>query len=761
MWAKGSRSQRSLELHSLLVRAVKIHVLPDTVKRAFSTSKIFFPSGPAVGQTHFCMHTRWASTVSKRGVLLRVLRRSQLFQEKDLRTVEVLGKYLWPHSKEHRKRILLSLLSLGVAKVATIQAPLLLSKLVNSLGNLDPSDLVSPFGARLSSLLLIGAYGVARISSSGFNELRNALFSEVSQSACRDVSLYAFHHFHNISSLGFLQSHRTGELLTIITRGFKSVSQLLNIMIFQIIPTTAEFLLVLGILLHKVGYEVALITLVTMAAYMDFTRRITHKRTAYRKRMNSCEQRSNGLLSDSLINAETLKYLSGERRIYELYSALQETFKNSNVKVQTSLAFLNFGQNCILTGGLLSSMLFTTNKVLSGTLPIGSIVLVTSLLFQLAIPLNFIGMIYRETKLAMIDLGKLNKYLTVEPEAEEKRWISQEPLNKLDDRSSTVELYKVEAENGRMDGGSAIELKNVSFRFKTRIGGEHKHLETKEELKDLVIDDISLRIPLGKRIGLVGSSGSGKTTLARLIYRIFELESGSIEIFGRNITDFDIHEYRQCFSALPQDILLFNMSVADNLRLASRNVSLETMVAACRLAGVHENVIRMKKGYDTFVGERGCSLSGGERQRLGFARMLIKRSPIWILDEPTSALDQINHNNLVKILSKLHSYSISAGNSAKMTQPRETKYRDILDQIPNIKNGAEALSIVRLIDEIVRLPITMIIIAHRLSSVRNLDSIAYLEKGRVKEVGNHNQLIDNKMYYYQLWNKQHIDGILR
>ncbi|KAH8584942.1 ATM1-like ABC transporter with 6 transmembrane domains [Cryptosporidium sp. chipmunk genotype I] len=770
MWAFAQKSPnlKILKLHPLVLNRSStygIHCLGIFTPSLKRRRAFFFSDYKFSGSN--CMHAKPLSTyknknLSKENVLLSILKKSRFIQEKDSKNIEILTKYLWPKNKEYKRRIIFSLLSLGVAKFATIQVPLLLSRLIDTVGIFSSSDLSLSLTNKLNVLFLISSYGIARISSSGFNELRNALFSEVSQSACKDLSLKAFHHFHNVSNLSFIQSHKSGELLTIITRGFKSVSKLLNIMIFQIIPTTAEFLMVLGILLHKVGSEVALITLATMVAYMDFTRRITHKRTIYRKNMNTSEQKSNGLLSDSLINAETLKYLNGEKHIYDLYSKYQEIYKNSNVKVQTSLAYLNFGQNFIFTGGLLSAMLLTTNKVLAGTLPIGSIVLVTSLLFQLAIPLNFIGMIYRESKLTLIDLSKLNEYLTIKPKNASN---FQKGKNKLNSNIKILELYKevIPKETDPSSEKNSIKLENVSFGFPSTFGNEHTYIETSDASEDLVLNDLSLEIPLGKRMGLVGSSGSGKTTLAKLIYRIFEPNSGKIRIFGKKIEDFELHEYRNCFAVLPQDVLLLNMSIIDNLKIANSKTTLDEIKSACKLAGIHENILKMKSGYETIVGERGCSLSGGEKQRLGFARMLIKKSPIWILDEPTSALDLINHNFMVKILSFLHGHSVSNSNSSNISDKDDLrfKYKDIFSLIPYVRDKKEIESITKLIDDIVKLPLTIIVIAHRLSSVRNFDSIAYLEEGSVKEVGNHEQLIENKMQYYQLWNKQHIDSILK
>lgn len=769
MLAFNTTNSQLSKLRPLILIGASAHKIGHlrVLSSSFVGKRIFFCTSPRFSG-RYCMHTKPIATnveknLSKENLFVSILKKSRFIQEKDSKTIEILTKYLWPENKKFRRRIIFSLLSLGVAKLATIQVPLLLSRLIDTLGIISPSELSVSLTNKFNVLFLIGSYGAARISSSGFNELRNALFSEVSQSACRDLSLKAFNHFHNVSHLSFIQSHRSGELLTIITRGFKSVSQLLNIMIFQIIPTTAEFLMVLGILLHKVGSEVALITLATMIAYMDFTRRITHKRTIYRKNMNTSEQRSNGLLSDSLINVETLKYLNGENYIYELYSKFQEIYKNSNVKVQTSLAFLNFGQNFIFTGGLLSAMLITTNKVLKGTLPIGSIVLVTSLLFQLAIPLNFIGMIYRDTKLTMIDLSKLNEYLTIQPkktETSQKRYSKQ-----LDSSVRALDLYKKmnHEKSGSNSENNLIKLENISFSFPSIFGNDHTYLEASDVSDGLVVNNLSLDIPLGKKMGFVGSSGSGKTTLAKLIYRIFEPNSGKIRIFGREVEDFEIKEYRNCFAILPQDILLFNMSIIDNLKIANSNITLDEIMSACKLAGIHENILKMKRGYETVVGERGCTLSGGEKQRLGFARMLIKKSPIWILDEPTSALDLINHNFMVRMLSFLHSHSVSNAKFANICNQNDmgSKYSDIFGLIHYVKDKKEIETITKLIDEIVRLPITIIVIAHRLSSVRNFDLIAYFEDGSVKEVGNHEQLIENRMQYYQLWNKQHIDSILK
>ncbi|KAH7647180.1 ATM1-like ABC transporter [Cryptosporidium bovis] len=694
--------------------------------------------------------------------LIEILKKSRMISENNANNLHIVTKYLWPKNTEYRKRIVLSLLSLGIGKMATIQAPLLLSKLINNLGVIGSAGNLNSIRSSLNALFLIGSYGVAKISSSGFSELRNALFSSVSQSACRDVSLKAFHHFHNLSSLDFIQSHRAGELITIITRGSKSVSQLLNIMIFQIVPTTAEFILVLMLLLKKVGYEVTLVTLVTMFGYMDFTRRITHKRTLYRRDMNNSEQKSNGLLGDSLMNIETLKYLNCEKQLYDIYSNYQKVYMNSNIKVQTSLAFLNFGQNLIFTGGLLSTMLLTTKKILSGAIPIGSMVLVTSLLFQLAIPLNFIGMIYRETKLTMIDLKKLNEYMSIFPNNYyliENRKCTQDNHNASltvsevsNNHQKPLELYRDMNDKGNY---SSIKFEGVSFGYK-----KESHNDSKDTNK-VVISNLSLDIPLGKRMGLVGSSGSGKTTLSKLIFRIFEPYGGEIKIFNQNIRDFNIEEYRKCLSILPQDVLLLNMSVADNLKLANSNASLEDIKAACKLAGIHESIVKMDKGYDSIVGERGSSLSGGEKQRLGFARLLLKKSPIWILDEPTSSLDLINHNFIVKMLTMLHKHSNTLNEGDLRNIDSTNKYKDILDTIKCSHEDPEVKDIIRLIEDVVKYPLTIIVIAHRLSTVRDFEKIAYMDNGNIKEVGSHDDLIRNKMHYYQLWNKQHIESILQ
>ncbi|KAH8739662.1 ABC transporter [Cryptosporidium ryanae] len=697
------------------------------------------------------------NAIKRKSNLVEILKKCKIVNEHDATNLDIVTKYLWPENPQHRKRIVLSLLSLGIGKMATIQAPLLLSRLINNLEIMSSTANLNSIRSSLNALLLIGSYGIARISSSGFSELRNALFSSVSQSACREVSLKAFHHFHNLSSLDFIQNHRTGELITIITRGSKSVSQLLNIMIFQIVPTTAEFILVLGILLRKVGHEVALITLATMLGYMDFTRRITHKRTLYRKDMNNSEQKSNGLLSDSLTNIETLKYLNCEKQMYDLYSKYQRIYMNSNIKVQTSLAFLNFGQNLIFTGGLLSTMLLTTKKILSGMIPIGSIVLVTSLLFQLAIPLNFIGMIYRETKLTMIDLKKLNDYMSMF--ANNYNLIENKNYNKAltvpekvtSNSQEFLELYGKINDKG---SDSSIKFEDISFGYKGT--SENNNYSDK-----MVINNLSLDIPLGKRIGLVGSSGSGKTTLSKLIFRIFEPDSGKIKIFDQNINDFNIKEYRKCISILPQDVLLLNMSVIDNLKLANSSASLEDVKAACKLAGIHDRIVKMEKGYNTIVGERGSSLSGGEKQRLGFARLLLKKSPVWILDEPTSALDLINHNFVVKMLTMLHKHSTKLNKYDLSEMGNTTKYGDILETIKCSYKDPEVNHIVKLIDDVVRYPLTIIVIAHRLSTVRDFEKIAYIENGNVKEVGSHDDLIKNKMHYYKLWNKQHVDNMFK
>ncbi|EEA07435.1 ATP-binding cassette sub-family B member 7, putative [Cryptosporidium muris RN66] len=681
-----------------------------------------------------------------RSKFIKFLKKSKILKKNEADAFEYVSAFIWPKNKYFRLRVVFATASLALAKVATVQAPIILAKLIDSMGhtkNVFPSlSNNSPLCSlnylflepSQTLLLLIASYGIARISSSGFNELRNALFSIVSQSACRDVSLQAFHHFHNNCNLDFIQSQKSGELLTIVSRGFKSVSQLLNIMLFQIIPTSAEFILVLSLLFYRVGWDIAFITLATMLGYMEFTRKITAQRTLFRKEMNQAEQNSNGLFQDTLMNAEILKYLNAEEYAFNLYNQYQEKYMKSNIKVQTSLALLNFGQNLIFTGGLISTMLLTTGKILAGSIPMGSIVLVTSLLFQLAIPLNFIGMMYRETKLTVIDLNRLNEFF-------------KQPV-KLISHKYMKPIYPVTQDSGT-DTSKMLKLENVWFSYPLESSKYEGSINTNSFLTlKPTLCDVSFSIPLGGKIGIVGPSGCGKSTLSRLFYRIYDPSQGRILYFNKELQEYNLHDFRRLFSIVPQENLLLNCSIMDNLRIANIEASDNEIMAACKLARIHDNILQKHDQYQTIVGERGSKLSGGERQRIGLARLFLRKSPIWILDEPTSSLDLHTQNEVIDTINSIYKRGLKTINTAD-----KLNSRDFFEQT----NYKDDFYVSKLIEELTKQPLTMMIIAHRLSTVKDSNIIIYMENGQVAEIGTHSQLMENKRNYAILWEKQLYD----
>lgn len=634
---------------------------------------------------------------------------------------EVLSRlvpFLWSSDRKHRTRVLGAVFALILSKFATIQAPLLLGRLIDALcsnakqaGSDSAIDKASSVSTEAGTSLLeqasssaladpalvialVTGYGIARICSSGFNEFRNAVFSRVSSSACSQVACATIDHLHRLD-LDFILQSKSGELTTILSRGIRSVTQLLNIMLFQIIPTVLEFSLVLSLLAWKLGPTVAGITLTTMVAYLIFTTQVTAKRTLYRKAMNVAEQKSAGVMMDSLVNSESVRFFMNEALERQRYEAYQREYERASVKVSQSLAMLNFGQQLIFNVGLWSAMFFTATNIASGVYPVGTMAFLTSLLFQLAIPLNMLGSVYRETRLNLVDFEKLHELLSLQPKC----------------------VSPVNAKPFVFREGGLLKLEDVSFEYRqshdwpkdrdAKLGGQVSELMLGRSPIP-IFSKLNMEIQPGWKVGIVGVSGSGKTSLIKLLYRLYDPTAGRITLDGQDLKTLELGSFRQHIGIVPQDVVLFNDTVLFNLRYGRINATFDEIVEATKAARIYETITRnLPQGFDTVVGERGLKLSGGEKQRLAIARCLLRNPRIVVLDEATSALDTATEHDV------LESFRVVA-------QSR-----------------------------------TSIVIAHRLSTVVDADRIYVLGKGGVLEYGTHETLLGlPNGHYAAMWAQQ-------
>ncbi|GIX60836.1 ABC transporter [Babesia caballi] len=474
--------------------------------------------------------------------------------------------------------------------------------------------MATPFGPAQAYLL---AYCTARVLGSLFTETRNAVFSTVME---RTGMLNASKMFMKIHCLDidFLIMSKSGEISNVFTRGIKAISQVLRILVFQISPTILEFAMVTALLCYKVGPVIASLTACTMAVYVLFTALVTQRRIVLRKHMVNAEQSAAGVFTDSITNAEAVRYYNAENRELARYTEQQCDYENNAVKVHQSLAMLNFGQNAIFNTGLFLSMWLTLQGIAEGTAQLGDLILVNTLLFQLAIPLNLIGTMYRETKTNMVDLQRFLELMKHEP--------------RVHDMPGAADLV-VKA--------GKIEFKNVCHAYGSAAAA------TK------ILEDFSLTVEQGKTVAIVGNSGTGKTTIAKLLFRLYDPSAGQILIDGQDIKHVTLSSLRNSIGIVPQDVVLFNESIEYNIRYGNPDASKEEIVEAAKLAGMHDTILHLSHGYDTVVGERGMKLSGGEKQRIGIARCFLKKPKILVFDEATSSLDSMTENKILSAFRKL------------------------------------------------------------------------------------------------------------
>lgn len=509
--------------------------------------------------------------------------------------------YIW----EYRGRVLLALLFVALSKLALVGIPVVLKYIVDALDQVQHATL---------PIVLLASYGLLRLFSSLFNELRDVIFVRVRYRAMRRLSNKSLSHLYQLS-LRFHLERQTGAISSNLERGSRSVSSILNYMIFQIIPTFAEFSLIAIILLTQYDLKFSLIILITVLIYVGFTFAVTEWRMEYRYQMNAKESEANHQAIDSLVNYEVVKSFGNENMEIQRYDATLAQWEDAGVKSQTSMSALNFGQGAIIAIGVTLVMIFATQAVIDGTMSLGDLVLVNALLLQLFIPLNFLGMVYRSVKYALADMELLFKLLEQKPE--------------IEDAPNATSLSVKEA---------TIKFDKVNFSYQ----------------KDRqILSDISFEVPTGHKIAIVGASGSGKSTIARLLFRFYDITDGSITIDGQDIRNVTQSSLRHAIGIVPQDTVLFNDTIYYNIKYANPEASDTEIFAASTHANIHDFIISLPKGYDTIVGERGLKLSGGEKQRIAIARAILKQPKILVFDEATSSLDSKSEQMIQTALSKV------------------------------------------------------------------------------------------------------------
>ena len=559
-----------------------------------------------------------------------------------------------------RARVVMAMVCLVAAKGALVFVPVFYKEAVDAL-TVDANAAIA-----LPVAMILG-YGIARVLSLVFGELRDAVFAKVGQRAIRVVALEVFEHLHQLS-LKFHLDRQTGGLSRAIERGTRAIDTLLRFSLFNIIPTLIEIALVFGILWFALDLWVALVTVVTVAIYIWYTMAVTEWRLTFRRQMNEADSTANTKAIDSLLNFETVKYFNAEKREAARYDRAMEGYEAAALKTSYSLAFLNFGQAVLITLGLVGVMWLAAVGVQSGELTVGDFVLVNAYMIQITMPLNFLGTVYREIRQALVDMRQMFDLL-------------EEPAEVTDKPGASALSVK----------GGGVTLSNVRFSY---------------EKERPILHDVSIDVPAGQTVAIVGPSGSGKSTIGRLLFRFYDVTDGAVCIDGQDIRDITQESLHQAIGVVPQDTVLFNDTIFYNIAYGREDATRGDVIQAAKDAQIHDFIMSLPDAYDSLVGERGLKLSGGEKQRVGIARTLLKDPPILLLDEATSALDS------------------------------ETEH-EIQDALERAGEGR-----------------TVMIIAHRLSTVSNADKIVVLENGLVVETGTHAELLKRKGRYSDLWSLQ-------
>ena len=512
-----------------------------------------------------------------------------------LRTLVGLLPYLWPAGEwRTRTRVSLALAMLAGSKVTLVFVPVLFGRAVDALGGGGAAPLVAlPVG-------LILAYGLARVLSQTFGQLRDALFARVGQRAIRTIALEVFRHLHALS-LHFHLGRQTGGLSRSIERGTKSIEMLLRFGLFNVLPTLVEIALVFAVLWGLLDFQIAAVTLLTVSTYILFTVRVTEWRLQFRRRMNERDNQANTRAIDSLLNFETVKYFGNEEHEARRFDRAMAGYEDASVKSQTSLALLSIGQGVVVTIGLTLVMYMAGVGIVEGRMSVGDFVMVNTYLIQLYQPLNFFGFVYREIKQGLIDIEKM------------------------------LDLLRVEAEIGDAPNAPPLRLRGGEIRFEEVSFGYDDRRP--------IFQRLSFVMPAGSTMALVGASGAGKSTIGRLLYRFYDVDGGAILIDGQDLRSVSQASLRAAIGVVPQDTVPFNDIIYYNIAYGRPDASPAQVEQAARLAHIHDFVMSLPEGYQALVGERGLKLSGGEKQRVAIARTVLKDPSLLLFDEATSALD--------------------------------------------------------------------------------------------------------------------------
>ncbi|EER23395.1 Transporter ATM1, mitochondrial precursor, putative [Coccidioides posadasii C735 delta SOWgp] len=537
----------------------------------------------------------------------------QAQRKADWAIMREMTKYLWPKDDwgtKLRVGVALSLLIGG--KILNVNVPFYFKQIVDSM-NIDFAALGGTAWTVAGSMIV--AYGATRIGATLFQELRNAVFAGVAQKAIRRVARNVFDHLLRLD-LTFHLSRQTGGLTRAIDRGTKGISFLLTSMVFHVFPTALEISMVCGILSYQYGPKFAAITAATMVAYSAFTITTTAWRTKFRKQANAADNRGATVAVDSLINYEAVKYFNNEPFEVSRYDKALKAYENASIKVTTSLAFLNSGQNMIFSSALAAMMYFGADGVATGSLTVGDLVMINQLVFQLSVPLNFLGSVYRELRQSLLDMETLFNLQKVNVTIKELP--NAKPL--------------------QLRQGGEIRFENVTF-------GYHPDRT--------VLKNVSFTIPAGEKFAIVGPSGCGKSTILRLLFRFYDVQGGRILIDGQDIRDVTLDSLRKSIGVVPQDTPLFNNTIEHNIRYGRIDATPEEVRKAAQRAHIHELIERLPAGYNTPVGERGMMISGGEKQRLAISRLILKDPPLLFFDEATSALDTYTEQALLQNINSI------------------------------------------------------------------------------------------------------------
>ncbi len=574
---------------------------------------------------------------------------------------------MWPSDRDDlKRRVLWATFFLVTAKIGQVTVPYFYKWATDALnGNHDNLGFLPAF--LIGPVILVLAYNLARIIQLGFNQLRDALFARVGQHAVHQLAYKVFLHMHELS-LRFHLQRRTGGLSRIIERGVKGIEAIVRFTILNTLPTILEFVLVAAIFGFSYGFSYVVVTAVMIWLYVWFTVRATDFRISIRRDMNDSDTDANTKAVDSLLNFETVKYFGNEEMEARRYDVSMEKYEESATKVWTSLGWLNFGQGVIFGVGMTIMMVMSALAVQRGDQTIGDFVFINVMLMQLAIPLNFIGFVYREIRQGLTDIEHMFDLLDVPPEIVDKK--DAKPL---------------------VMGEGSIRFDDVHFRYD----------ENRPILKG-----ISFEVPYGKTVAVVGPSGAGKSTISRLLFRFYDIQQGAITVNGQNLRDITQKSLRAAIGMVPQDTVLFNDTIAYNIRYGRVDATDEEVMEAAELAQIADFIRSLPDGLKTMVGERGLKLSGGEKQRVAIARTILKAPPILILDEATSALDSAT----------------------------ESEIQSALDYVSKGR--------------------TTLVIAHRLSTVIGADEIIVLKDGVIAERGTHYSLLEESGLYKAMWDRQ-------